>query len=123
MRYVCLEYIDEETWNSMPERERNALIEKCSAYDELLRKDGHAVNGETLQSVANTTTLRFRNGRVSIADGPIAGTGEQLGAIIVLEATDLNHAIRLMSAHPIIRAGAGFEVRPVAGEHSSRNRV
>jgi hypothetical protein len=70
------------------------------------------VGGEALQSARNATTLRYRNGRVSVTDGPYAETKEQLGGILILEATDLNHAIQLMSKHPGVKAGP-FEIRPV----------
>jgi hypothetical protein len=78
----------------------------------VLRKNGHFVGGEALQSVRNATTLRWRNGKVSITDGPFAETKEQLGGILVLEASDLNHAIQLMSKHPGVRLGGCFEIRP-----------
>ena len=57
--------------------------------------------------------LRSQNSKVSITDGPYAETKEQLGGILVLEATDLNHAIQLMSRHPGVKAGP-FEIRPAA---------
>ncbi len=112
MKYLCLGYLDEQTWDAMSESERNALMDECFAYDDVLRKGGHFVGGEALQSARNATTLRYRNGRVSVTDGPYAETKEQLGGILVLEATDLNHAIQLMSKHPGVKAGP-FEIRPV----------
>jgi hypothetical protein len=112
MKYVCLGYLDEKTWDAMSESERNALMDECFAYDDVLRKGGHFVGGEALQSARNATTLRYRNGRVSVTDGPYAETKEQLGGILILEATDLNHAIQLMSKHPGVKAGP-FEIRPV----------
>lgn len=114
MKYICLGYMDEKKWDTMSETERNAFMDECFAYDDELRKNGHFIGGEALQSPRNATTLRHRNGKVSIADGPFAETKEQLGGIMVLEATDLNHAIQLMSKHPSIRLGGTFEVRPTA---------
>ena len=58
-------------------------------------------------------TLRSRNGKVAVTDGPYAETKEQLGGILILEANDLNHAIQLMSKHPGVRMGP-FEIRPAA---------
>jgi hypothetical protein len=113
MKYICLGYSDEQTWETMSERERNAMIDACFAYDDMLRKNGHLVGGEALQSARNATTLRWKNGKVSITDGPYAETKEQLGGILVLEAKDLNHAIQLMSKHPGVKAGP-FEIRPAA---------
>jgi hypothetical protein len=95
----------------MSESERNAMMDECFAYDDVLRKNGHFIGGEALQSARNATTLRWQHGKVSITDGPYVETKEQLGGILVLEARDLNHAIQLMSKHPGVKAGP-FEIRP-----------
>jgi hypothetical protein len=113
MKYICLGYIEPNKWETMSESERNTMMDECFAYDEVLRRNGHFAGGEALQSARNATTLRFKNGKVSITDGPYAETKEQLGGILVLEARDLNHAIQLMSKHPGVKAGP-FEVRPAA---------
>jgi len=113
MKYVCLGYIEDGKWEAMSEGERNAMMDECFAYDEVLRKHGHFVGGEALESARNAATLRWKNGKVSITDGPFAETKEQLGGILVLEARDLNHAIQLMSQHPGVKAGP-FEIRPAA---------
>jgi hypothetical protein len=104
----------------MSENEQNALVDECFAYDDLLRKSGHFVGGEALQSPRNAATLRWQNGKVFITDGPYAETKEQLGGILMLEAKDLNHAIQLMSKHPGVKAGP-FEIRP-AGDLSEMIR-
>lgn len=113
MKYVCLGYIEPGKFENMPERERNAMVDECFTYDDVLRKNGHFAGGEGLQPPNNAVTLRFRNGKVSVTDGPYAETKEQLGGILILEANDLNHAIQLMSKHPGVRAGL-FEIRPAA---------
>jgi hypothetical protein len=113
MKYICLGYIEEKKWETMSENERNAMMDECFAYDDLLRQNGHFAGGEALQSPRNATTLRWKSGKVSITDGPYAETKEQLGGILVLEARDLNHAIQLMSKHPGVKAGP-FEIRPAA---------
>lgn len=111
MKFICLGYADESKWNGMPEEEGNALMEECFAYDDELRKSGHFLGGEALQPVGKGVTLRFRNRKVDVTDGPYAETKEQLGGILLLEARDLNHAIALMSNHPGVRFGP-FEIRP-----------
>jgi hypothetical protein len=115
MKYICLGYIDEGHWESLSEGERQKVVEECLAYDGVLQKNGHHAGGEALQSAGNATTLRYRNGKVIITHGPYAETKEQLGGILVLEATDLNHAIQLMSKHPGLCIGP-FEIRPAAEE-------
>jgi len=111
MKYICLGYLDEKKWETLSESERTALIDECFAYDDVLRENGHFVGGEALQSARTATTLRWKNGRVSVTDGPYAETKEHLGGILFLEARDLDHAIQLMSKHPGVKAGP-FEIRP-----------
>ncbi len=111
MKYICLGYIDEDKWSAISEKEQEALMDECFAYDDVLRKGGHFAGGEALQSARNAATLRWQNGKVSITDGPYAETKEQLGGILILEARDLNHAIRLMTEHPGVKVGP-FEIRP-----------
>jgi hypothetical protein len=113
MKYICLGYMEANKFENMSESERNAFVDGCFAYDEVLRKNGHFVGGEALQSARNAVTLRHQNGKVSVTDGPFAETKEVLGGILILEADDLNHAIQLMSKHPGVRGGP-FEIRPAA---------
>jgi len=111
VKYICLGYLDEKRWEAVPESEQHALRDECFAYDDVLRDGGHFTGGEALQTARNATTLRWKNGKVVITDGPYAETKEQLGGILILEAKDLNHAIQLMSKHPGVKAGP-FEIRP-----------
>lgn len=111
MKFVCLGYFDEKNWEALSEGERNALMDACFAYDDELRKGGHFLGGEALQDARRAATLRHRDGKLSVTDGPYAETKEQLGGILILEATDLNHAVQLMSKHPGVRVGP-FEIRP-----------
>lgn len=130
MKYICLGYMDEEVLGKMPESELNTFMDECFIYDEELKKNGHFTGGEALQGARNATMLRWSNGRVSVTDGPFAETKEQIGGIMILEATDLNHAIRLLSKHPSLRLGKGggsWEIRPAADvaammEESERRR-
>ena len=111
MKFICLGYADEQTWVAMSESERTALMDECFAYDDVLRRNGHFVGGDALQSARNARTLRWQNGKALVTDGPYAETKEQLGGILVLEARDLDHAVQLMSKHPGVKAGP-FEIRP-----------
>jgi hypothetical protein len=111
MKFICLGYADEKKWETMPEAERDALIDECFAYDDVLRENGHFAGGEGLQSARTAATLRWQNGRVTVTDGPYAEAKEMLGGILILEARDRDHAIQLMSKHPGVRLGP-FEIRP-----------
>lgn len=90
MKYVCLGYYDEKKFKAMSESEQNDLMEECLAYDDVLRKNGHWIVGEALQSPANGATVRLDKGKVKITDGPYAETKELLGGILLIEAKDLN---------------------------------
>jgi len=100
MKYICLGFMEGTKFETMSESERNTFVDGCFAYDDVLKKNGHFVGGEALQGASNAVTLRFRNGKVMVTDGPYAETKEQLGGILILEARDLNHAIQLMSKYP-----------------------
>jgi len=113
MKYICLGYMDPNNWVSMPEAERNAMMDECFEYDDVLRKNGHFAGGEALQLPESAATLRYERGQVMVTDGPFAETKEHLGGILILEARDLNHAIQLMSKHPGVKNGP-FEIRPAA---------
>jgi hypothetical protein len=120
MKFICLGFYDESSWNEMTESERNAFMQQCFAYDDELRRGGHFLGGEALQAARNAATVRSRSGQVMVTDGPFAETKEQLGGILFLEARDLNHAIQLMARHPGVRAG-GFEIRAANEEVNALN--
>ncbi|QDU10067.1 YCII-related domain protein [Gimesia aquarii] len=111
MKFVCLGYIDEAKWGEMSENEQSAFINECFTYDDELRRGSHFLGGQGLQSSQNAVTLRWQGEQAMVVDGPFSETKEQLGGILFLEARDLNHAITLMSKHPMVRGGA-FEIRP-----------
>jgi len=118
MKFLCLSYMDETKFELLSESERASFIKECSAYDDILRKSGHFVRLEALESARSAKTLRYRNDKVSITDGPYAETKEQIGGILLLDANDLHHAIELMSKHPGIRV-ATFEIRPLDEESTA----
>lgn len=111
MKYICLGFIDESKFAAIPPDEAQKMMEECFAYDDELRRGGHFLGGEALDTARNAVTLRMKNGAVEVTDGPFAETKETLGGILLLEARDLNHAISLMSKHPGVRMGP-FEIRP-----------
>ena len=118
MKYLCLGYHDESTWDALSDGERQALVDESLAYERQLRDSGHCLDGTALRGARTATTLRFRGGgagggKVAVTDGPFAETKEQIGGIMLLEATDLNHAIQLMSQLPCMRVGGSLEIRPI----------
>ena len=114
MKYVCLGFYDESKFAAMPKEQAQKFFDECFAYDDELRRGGHWLGGEALESSA--TTLRMKEGKVEVTDGPFAETKETLGGILLLEARDLNHAIALISKHPSMRMGNIWEIRPADEE-------
>lgn len=111
MKYVCLGYIDESKFAQIPQETALKMMDECFAYDDELRRGGHFIGGEALDTVRNAVTLRMNSGEVEVTDGPFVETKETLGGILLLEARDMNHAIALMSKHPGVKMGP-FEIRP-----------
>jgi hypothetical protein len=111
MKFICLGYADFNKIKQYSQTEIAALIEQCFVYDDELRRGGHFIGGEALQLPDQAATLRMRDSKVIVTDGPYAETKEQLGGILLLEARDLPHAISLMSKHPGVNFGP-WEIRP-----------
>ena len=105
MKYLCLVYGEEQALQSVDDRH-------CLAYDAEIRTSGHCIASEALQPVATATTVRVRNGKVSVTDGPFAETKEALAGFYMVEARDLNEAIQLASRIPPAQVGS-IEVRPI----------
>jgi hypothetical protein len=105
MKYLCLVYLDGEKLRAVPDRE-------CLACGEGFRASGLLVAAEALQPIETATTVRVRNGKLSVTDGPFAETKEQLAGFYLIEARDLNEAIQVAARIPPAREGS-VEVRPV----------
>ena len=112
MKYLCLVYTEEEKLASLSDKDFAELDADSLAYDKEMRDGGHFLAAQALQSVKTATTLRVRNSKLSATDGPFAETKEQLCGFVLMEAKDLNEAIRVASKIPSARVGS-IEVRPV----------
>src|SRR5688572_17087566 len=105
MKYLCLVYGEENAIASVDDRH-------CVEFDSGIRASGHCIVSEALQPVATATTVRVRNGKVTITDGPFAETKECLAGFYLIDARDLNEAIQISSKIPPAGVGS-IEVRPV----------
>lgn len=112
MRYLCLVYHDERKLAALSTSEYDTLVAETLAYVEEKRRSGHVIASNALEYVQSATSIRVRGDRLSITDGPFVATTEQLGGYILVEARDLNEAIRIAARIPPARMG-GVEVRPV----------
>src|SRR4030081_3552484 len=105
MKYLCLVYLEEQNLHAVPDSE-------CMACGDGFRKSGLLIAAEALQPVETATTVRIRNGKLSVTDGPFTETKEQLAGFYLIDARDLNEAIQVAAKIPPARVGS-IEVRPV----------
>lgn len=105
MKYLCLVYSEEKNLEGFDDAE-------CVNYDEDIRRSGYCIASEALQPVATAATIRIRNGKMAVTDGPFAETKEQLAGFYLVDAKNMDEAIQLASRIPPARVGS-IEVRPV----------
>jgi len=105
MKYLCLIYAEESKLEGMTD-------EECVAYDEALRGRGQCLASEALQPVQTATSVRVRNGKTTVTDGPFAETKEQLAGFYLIDARDLHEAIQIAAEIPPATVGC-VEVRPI----------
>ena len=113
MKYLCLVYGEESKMQEVDDLH-------CLDFDKSVRESGHCIASEALQPVATATTVRVRNGRTSVTDGPFAETKECLAGFYMIEARDLNEAIQIASRIPPAEVGS-IEVRPIRAIREAPN--
>jgi hypothetical protein len=112
MKYMILIYGEEKSWAGTPQSAKEEIMAAFGRYVGELKAANAMVAGDPLQPVATATTIRVRNGKVQTTDGPFAETKEQLGGYFVIEAKDLDEAIRWGQKCPGAINGS-VEVRPI----------
>ena len=112
MKYLLLIYESEAGFAGMSEAEQARIFEEYMDYTKGIRKKGNYIGGEALQAISTATTVRVKNGKTITTDGPFAETREQLGGFYLVEAKDLDEAIKLAAGIPASRTGS-IEVRPI----------
>jgi hypothetical protein len=112
MRYMLLIYWDAK-WDEKSVEEKGAIYQEAVEYSEELRKRGLYQGGEPLQPTTTATTVRMKNGRAVMTDGPFAETKEQLGGYSIVEAENLDEVLAIVAQHPLLRGGLSIEVRPI----------
>jgi hypothetical protein len=116
LRFASFGYFNENGWDSVPQEERDAMMARCSAFDEGRIKSGEWLSGIALQSARTAKTLRCKGSQVVVTDGPFAETKEVLGGVVVLAHNDLTDAVATLSTHPALAFGVVMELRPINEE-------
>lgn len=112
MKYLCLAYEEQRIFDEMPADAWQALRKETLDYVESLRASGHLIDTMPLCSAKSASTVRIRNGKLSVTDGPFAETKEQIGGYFLIEAKDFDEALRIAAGWPSARLGT-IEVRPI----------
>jgi hypothetical protein len=112
MKYLLLIYENERVTAGRPEAEGRKIFQEYMDFTNRIHKNGNYVAAEALQPVSSATTVRVKDGKTLTTDGPFAETREQLGGFYLVEAKDLDEAIKLATGIPAVRTGS-IEVRPI----------
>ena len=112
MKYMLLIYHDEQSWNNVTEAERQQIYSEYGRLRGDLESRGQFISGSQLQPVTTATTVRVRDGKELMTDGPFAETHEQLGGYFLIEAKNLDEATAIAARIPSARTGT-IEIRPL----------
>jgi hypothetical protein len=122
MKFMLLVYTDEALMDALPEGELDGMLRTCFDHVDQLESDGHRVESQMLAAPRAARSVRIRDGRVTTTDGPFSETKEVLGGFNLIEARDMDEAIRIAAEFPWARTGC-IEVRPVEDLPAVRRRV
>lgn len=112
MQYLLLIYGNESHWNTLTEADRNTISNEYGEFTRSIAQSGHLRGGNELNVTSTATTVRLRDKKRLVTDGPFAETKEQLGGYYLVEARDLDEAIGLAARIPSARWGS-IEIRPI----------
>lgn len=113
MQYMLMCCFDEKRWEGIPESQRDGIMRDYGDLVQSLVESGRYLTGGKLQSTSAATTVRGKNGKPAVTDGPFAETKEQLGGYHLIECKDLDEAISIAKRIPTVPFGGTIEVRPL----------
>jgi len=122
MQFLMLIYTDEKLMDALPDGEFDTRMRGCLTHADALRDDGYLLTSQQLEPAATARSMRVRNGRTTIVDGPFAETKEMLAGFNLIEAADMDEATRIAAEFPWAQTGC-IEVRPVRDMDAVRQRV
>jgi hypothetical protein len=112
MRYMCLVHFEPSLLDNLPLKQKQEIDRRSLGYDDELKAKGHLIIAQAIQGGDSAVLVRVRSGQMSTTDGPYIETKEQMAGFLLIEARDMNEAVRLASAIPLAEIGT-IEVRPV----------
>jgi hypothetical protein len=122
MKFMLLIYNDSTMLDALPQAQFDATMRRCLEHADELRKDGHLLDSQMLESASTAKSVRSRKERMTIVDGPFAESKEVLAGFNLIDAEDMDEAVRIAMQFPWARTGC-VEVRPVRDIGAVRQRV
>ena len=122
MQFLLMIYNDDELLDALPEGEADTMMRGCIRHTDELRAQGRLLDSQQLEPPATARSVRVRNGRTTVLDGPFAETKEYLGGFNLIEAADMDEAVRIAAEFPWVGTGS-VEIRPVRDFAQVRRRV
>ena len=122
MKFMVLIYTDSSLLDALPPGQFDEMMRHCLASADELRQDGQLLDSQMLQAPATARSIRIRNGRQTVVDGPFTETKEVLGGFNLIEADNMEEAVRIASQFPWAQIGC-VEVRPVQDIGAVRESV
>jgi len=122
MQFLLLIYNDDSLLEALPAGEADIMMRECFNHADELREQGSLRQSEQLEEPATAKTVRIRGGKVSVVDGPFAETKEMLGGFNLIEAVDMDEAVRIAAEFPWTATGC-VEIRPIRDMNAVRRRV
>lgn len=122
MKFLVIIYNDPSLLDAMPKQEFETTMRGCIEHADELKSEGRLIESQQLESPKTARTLRRRNNRLTVTDGPFAETKEILAGFNIIEAEDMDDAVRIASEFPWSDVGS-IEVRPIRDFEAVRTRV
>jgi hypothetical protein len=123
MQYMLMCCFDEKAWTKLPDEDKEIIMREYGELMQGLAKGGHLRGSGKLRSSSSATTVRMKNGKPILTDGPFAETREQLGGYHLIECDDLDEALAIATRFPTLPAGGAIEVRPLEPFPEKRTSV
>lgn len=119
MQYMLMCCISEKAWAGLPDNEKDRIMRESGALVQSLAQRGQLRGGGRLHPTSSATTVRMKNGRAVLTDGPFAETKEQLGGYHLVDCKDLDEALSIAARIPTLPVGGAIEVRPLESSHEN----
>ena len=122
MKFLVMIYCDDQLLGDLPDGQFDTMMRGCLDKADALKREGTLIDSQKLEAPKQSRTMRIRDGKTTVVDGPFAETKEYLGGFNLIEDKDMEEALEIAKSFPWASIGS-IEVRPVASLDDERKRV